>query len=110
MIHQSIWVLPFPTISGVRLSFRFAPPGFRRHIARCIDAVHVAEGRGHGEVAVGHGGQRLVDLPDLLGLRVETRGIHVRVVHTVLFATGDAWDKMGMGTIGRNEQKWLIPM
>ena len=52
--------------------------------------MHVAEGRGHGEVPVGHGGQRLVDLPDLLGLGVETRGIHVRVVHTVLFATGDA--------------------
>mmetsp|Transcript_86876 Transcript_86876/g.137796 ORF Transcript_86876/g.137796 Transcript_86876/m.137796 type:complete len:403 (+) Transcript_86876:277-1485(+) len=59
------------------------------HIARCIDAVHVAEGRGYCEVPVGHSGQRLVDLPDLLGLRVETRGIHVRVVHTVLFATGD---------------------
>ena len=78
--------------------------------------MHVAEGRGHGEVPVGHGGQRLVDLPDLLGLRVETRGIHVRVVHTVLFATGDTGDGAGTwelwelrGDSGGNGQKWLIP-
>ena len=36
-------------------------------VAGRVDAVHVAEGGRHGEVAVGHGGQRLIDLPDLLG-------------------------------------------
>ena len=36
-------------------------------VARRVDAVHVAEGGRHGEVAVGHGGQSLIDLPDLLG-------------------------------------------
>ena len=36
------------------------------HVARGIDAVHVAEGSGHGEVAVGDGGQGLIDLPHLL--------------------------------------------
>mmetsp|Transcript_52710 Transcript_52710/g.136499 ORF Transcript_52710/g.136499 Transcript_52710/m.136499 type:complete len:402 (+) Transcript_52710:396-1601(+) len=55
-----------------------------------VHAVHVAEGGGDREHAVGHGRECLVDLPDLLGLGVEARRVDVRVVDTVLLAAGHA--------------------
>mmetsp|Transcript_15328 Transcript_15328/g.28928 ORF Transcript_15328/g.28928 Transcript_15328/m.28928 type:complete len:306 (+) Transcript_15328:496-1413(+) len=60
------------------------------NIARGIDAVHVAESRRNSEPAVGHGGQRLVDLPHLLWLGVQPGGIHIGVVHTILLTASDA--------------------
>mmetsp|Transcript_10119 Transcript_10119/g.33300 ORF Transcript_10119/g.33300 Transcript_10119/m.33300 type:complete len:502 (-) Transcript_10119:7-1512(-) len=59
-------------------------------VAGRVDAVHVAEGGGHREAAVGHRRQLLVHLPDLLGLRVQPRRVDVRVVDAVLLAAGDA--------------------
>mmetsp|Transcript_44004 Transcript_44004/g.104794 ORF Transcript_44004/g.104794 Transcript_44004/m.104794 type:complete len:291 (-) Transcript_44004:563-1435(-) len=56
------------------------------HVARGINPVHVAEGSRHCEIAVGHGGEFLVDLPNLLRLRVETGRVHIRVVHAILLA------------------------
>mmetsp|Transcript_43744 Transcript_43744/g.115682 ORF Transcript_43744/g.115682 Transcript_43744/m.115682 type:complete len:398 (+) Transcript_43744:317-1510(+) len=58
-------------------------------VARLVDAVDVAEGGGDGEL-LGDGGQRLPDLPDLLGRGVELVLRHAGVVHPVLHAAGDA--------------------
>ena len=75
--------------------------GLQADVARRVDAVHVAEGRGHGELAVGDLGQGLVDLPDLLGLRVELGRVDVGVVDAVLLAAGDAQlhlqEQVGLG-------------
>ena len=46
----------------------------------------VAKGRGNGEVAIRDGGEGLIDLPNLLRLSVQTGGIHISVVHTILEA------------------------
>mmetsp|Transcript_108484 Transcript_108484/g.302532 ORF Transcript_108484/g.302532 Transcript_108484/m.302532 type:complete len:299 (-) Transcript_108484:116-1012(-) len=60
------------------------------HIARLVDSMDVAKGRSDCKDAVGHLGQGLVDLPDLLRLGVEVLGVRVLVVHAVLLAPGDA--------------------
>mmetsp|Transcript_37551 Transcript_37551/g.79809 ORF Transcript_37551/g.79809 Transcript_37551/m.79809 type:complete len:256 (+) Transcript_37551:758-1525(+) len=51
--------------------------------------MHIAEGRSHGEVAVGHLFQGLIDLPDLLWLGVEVLRVGVLVVHPVFLAASD---------------------
>ena len=58
--------------------------GFQADIAGRIDTMDVAKGRGNGEVAIRDGWESLIDLPDLLRLSVQTGGIHIRVVHTIL--------------------------
>ena len=47
----------------------------------------VAERRRDGKLAVLDFGESFVDLPDLLGLRVELGGINIRIVDAVLFPT-----------------------
>ena len=64
--------------------------GLEAHVARRVDAVDVAERGRDRELAVRHLAEGLVDLPDLLGLRVELRRVDVGVVDAVLFASGDA--------------------
>ena len=54
------------------------------HVARGIDAVHVAEGSGHGEVAVGDGGQGLIDLPHLLENGVDWSGSDRQILGSYL--------------------------
>mmetsp|Transcript_7808 Transcript_7808/g.16952 ORF Transcript_7808/g.16952 Transcript_7808/m.16952 type:complete len:555 (+) Transcript_7808:472-2136(+) len=58
------------------------------NIARLVDAVHVAEGRGDGEF-LGNGGERLPDLPHVLRRRVELVLRYSRVVHTVLHTSSN---------------------
>mmetsp|Transcript_43146 Transcript_43146/g.73361 ORF Transcript_43146/g.73361 Transcript_43146/m.73361 type:complete len:413 (+) Transcript_43146:320-1558(+) len=60
------------------------------HVARSVDAVHVAESGRNGEVGVGHGAEGLVHLPHLGRLRVELGAVHVAVVHAVLLPARDA--------------------
>ena len=68
--------------------------GFQADIAGRIDTMDVAKGRGHSEVAIRDGGEGLIDLPDLLRLSVQTGGIHISVVHTILRSEVKAWNKL----------------
>ena len=45
------------------------------HVARLVHAMHVAEGRGHGEEAVGNFAQRVVDLENLLEVSPHRQGV-----------------------------------
>mmetsp|Transcript_7250 Transcript_7250/g.14044 ORF Transcript_7250/g.14044 Transcript_7250/m.14044 type:complete len:238 (-) Transcript_7250:651-1364(-) len=64
--------------------------GLEIHVAGGVHAVHVAEGGGDGEGAVLDLGELLVRVPDLLGLRVETRAVNIRVVDAVLLTARHA--------------------
>ena len=64
--------------------------GLEAHVARRVDAVDVAEGGRDRELAVRDLREGLVDLPDLLRLRVELGGINIRIVDAVLLAARDA--------------------
>ena len=59
------------------------------HVARRVHPVHVAEGRGDGELGVGHRLQRPLHHPHLLRFGVEVLRIGVLVVDAVLLAAGD---------------------
>jgi hypothetical protein len=59
-------------------------------IARLIYAVDVAEGRSDREIG-GDSRQSLVNLPDLLGLRVEGRTIDVLVVDAIFLTASNAY-------------------
>mmetsp|Transcript_51508 Transcript_51508/g.125612 ORF Transcript_51508/g.125612 Transcript_51508/m.125612 type:complete len:336 (+) Transcript_51508:49-1056(+) len=60
------------------------------HVANLVHAVAVAEGSRDGEDSVGHRREGLVNLPDLVGLRVHAGVVHALVVDAILLATGDA--------------------
>mmetsp|Transcript_14907 Transcript_14907/g.32897 ORF Transcript_14907/g.32897 Transcript_14907/m.32897 type:complete len:246 (-) Transcript_14907:761-1498(-) len=60
------------------------------HVARLVHAMHVAEGCGHGEEAVGDFAQGVIDLEDLLGFGVQVFRVRVFVVDAVLFTTCDS--------------------
>mmetsp|Transcript_9915 Transcript_9915/g.23855 ORF Transcript_9915/g.23855 Transcript_9915/m.23855 type:complete len:419 (+) Transcript_9915:316-1572(+) len=71
------------------------------YVARGVDAVHVAEGGGDGEHAVGDRAESLVDLVHLRRLRVEQRVVDLGVVDAVLLAAGhaqlDLKEQVGLG-------------
>mmetsp|Transcript_16018 Transcript_16018/g.36590 ORF Transcript_16018/g.36590 Transcript_16018/m.36590 type:complete len:354 (+) Transcript_16018:1312-2373(+) len=60
------------------------------NISRLVHSVNVSEGGRDGEHGVGDGSQGLVDLPDLVRLRVEGGVVNILVVHTVLLTTSDS--------------------
>mmetsp|Transcript_9708 Transcript_9708/g.27207 ORF Transcript_9708/g.27207 Transcript_9708/m.27207 type:complete len:432 (-) Transcript_9708:11-1306(-) len=68
----------------------FKDLGLEVDVAGGVDAVDVAEGGSAGEGTALNLGELLVGVPDLLGLGVETAGVDVGVINTVLLTTGDA--------------------
>lgn len=63
--------------------------GLELDISRLVDTVDITEASGDAEVGRDRA-ERLVDVPDVLGLRVEGVVVNVLVVDTILLAAGDA--------------------
>ena len=63
--------------------------GVEPDVTRLVYTVNIAKGSGNAEIG-GDLAESLVNVPDVLRLRVEGRVVNVLIVHTVLFTTSNA--------------------
>ena len=63
--------------------------GVEPDVTRLVYTVNIAKGSGNAEIG-GDLAESLVNVPDVLRLRVEGRVVNVLIVHTVFFTTSNA--------------------